>query len=132
MSRTMKFGIATIVAAFVVSLAVTDEAEALFHRRAHRRAWGGSGGCCGYVQQSSCCGVAAPVCQTGCETGACGVAMGGYSTGGCGTVLVRRAAVRRALVALPSAAIAAVTPLAMAPACKVRIIPTFRQRLMEL
>lgn len=81
MSRSMKLGIAGIVAAFVFSLVATDDAEAR-HRRfgRHRR----GGGCCGqnvgcYVPQPTCCGaVAAP---SACPGGACGVAGGGYSGG---------------------------------------------------
>lgn len=85
MSRSMKFGIATIVAAFVVSLMATDEAEARRRGRHHR----GRGGCYGYsaccgAQPVGCCGVAVSACQTGCVTGACGVATSACPSGACG------------------------------------------------
>jgi hypothetical protein len=87
MSRSMKLGIVAIIAVFVASLMVTDDAEARHRRRArHRR-----GGCAGY---SSCCGYnpcygAAPVSSCGacatpsCQTGACGVATGNCPGGVC-------------------------------------------------
>ncbi|MEX2139666.1 MAG: hypothetical protein WD894_10420 [Pirellulales bacterium] len=76
MSRSMKLGIATVVAAFVVSLMATEDAEARHRRRGRHR----HGGCCGYVAPS-CCG--APVCgvATNCPGGVCGVAGGAYSGG---------------------------------------------------
>jgi hypothetical protein len=84
MSRSMKIGITTIIAAFVVSMVAPEDAEARY-RRLRRRAvsYGYSGGCCGVPQ--TCCGVAAaPVCHTGCETGACGVATSACPGGVCG------------------------------------------------
>ncbi len=84
MSRNMKVGIAAVIAAFVVSLLATEDAEAR-HRRfgRHRR---GGGGCCGYVAPSCCGAAVAPACQTGacgvqtsaCPGGVCGVAGGAY------------------------------------------------------
>jgi hypothetical protein len=73
MSRSMKLGLATVVAAFVVSLIATEDAEAR-HRRfgRHRR-----GTCCGYVAPS-CCG--APVAQA-CPGGVCAVSGGAYNGG---------------------------------------------------
>jgi hypothetical protein len=84
MTRSMKLGLATIVAVFAVSLLVTEDAEAR-HRRfgRHRR-----GGCCGYTAPSCCGAAAAPACQpacgvatSACPGGACGVAGGAYHGG---------------------------------------------------
>jgi hypothetical protein len=75
MNRSLKFGLASIVAAVLVSLiALPDDAEAR-HRRHHRRngcfgCGGYSNGCCGQVSHG-CCGVAAaPVCNP-CGSGGC-------------------------------------------------------------
>jgi hypothetical protein len=75
MSRSMKWGLATIVATFAVGLMVTEDAEARHRRRGrHHR-----GGCCGYVAQSYC----APVSHTACAP-ACGVATNACPGGVCG------------------------------------------------
>ena len=75
MSRSMKFGIATIVAAFVFSLVGAEDAEAR-HRR-HRR---NRCGCHGYSSHCapapSCCGVV-----QACPGGVCGVTNGAHSAG---------------------------------------------------
>ena len=84
MNRSMKLGLATIVAAFVVSLVATEDAEARHRRhRRHRH-----GGCCGYVAPSCCGAPVAPACPTACGVatnacpgGVCGVAGGAYSGG---------------------------------------------------
>jgi hypothetical protein len=83
MNRSLKFGLASVIAAVLVSLvALPDDAEARHHRRG-RRGCGGWNGCGGHVSHG-CCGVAvAPSCSP------CG--NGGYATsspcgaGGCVT-----------------------------------------------
>lgn len=92
MSRSMKFGLVTVLATFVISMLVTDNAEARRWRRGRWRNAGyssyASGGCCGVPV--SCCGVAAaPACATGacgvatsaCPGGVCDVTGGAYSGG---------------------------------------------------
>src|SRR5688572_29388460 len=81
MSRSMKFGVATILATFVFTLLIPEDAEARFRRRGRFRNGGyGSNGCCG--APVSCCGVAAaPV--SSCPTGACGVATSACPGGVC-------------------------------------------------
>jgi hypothetical protein len=81
MSRSMKFGVATILATFVFTLLIPEDAEARWRRRGRwRGGYSSAGGCCGVPV--SCCGVAAaPV--SACPTGACGVATSACPGGIC-------------------------------------------------
>ena len=90
MSRSMKFGIAAVTGAIVISLMATDDAEA---RRRFRRGFrtasyssnnwnsGYSTVNSGYSNGCGCAPVA--TCNTGCATNTCGISTGGCQTGGC-------------------------------------------------
>jgi hypothetical protein len=67
------------VAAFVVSLMATEDAEARHRRRGRHR----HGGCCGYVAPSCCGAHVAPACGVAahCPGGVCGTTNGSHTAG---------------------------------------------------